>query len=168
MDMHMLNATANVPIHVLLVDGDVASQAHACVVNFLQHLNFEVTVAVTSSDALQMVNDQPQRFQIVMLDLSVLDATTLLRFLAIKSVSIKHRKKRGLLQAAPRKARVPNAATADNASVPTQMLDPGWNFGGSNIATFSGPQEEAPAPAPAQDNLNDYWAELLRDCPLII
>ncbi|KAM7275512.1 hypothetical protein ACFE04_017378 [Oxalis oulophora] len=80
-------------------------------------------------------------------------------------------KKRELLQTAPDKTKVPNIAAPGNASVPTQMLDLGSNFGGSNVATFSGPQEEAPAQAPTQlqvDNWNlEDWAEFIRDCPLI-
>ncbi|KAM7259038.1 hypothetical protein ACFE04_014779 [Oxalis oulophora] len=74
----------------------------------------------------------------------------------------KHRNKKWeLLQVAPGKARVPNAAPGD-ASVPTCLE---LNFGGSNVATFSGPQEEAPAPAhPQVDNWNlDDWDELQRD-----
>ncbi|KAM7272153.1 hypothetical protein ACFE04_026816 [Oxalis oulophora] len=101
-------------------------------------------------------------------------------------LDLKHRnKKRGLLQAVPDKARDPNVVPG-NASVPTclgpigsiwcenqmtatQILDPGSNFGGSNVVKISGPQEEAPDSAQVQvDNWNlEDWDEFIRDCPLI-
>ncbi|KAM7274059.1 hypothetical protein ACFE04_028723 [Oxalis oulophora] len=70
-------------------------------------------------------------------------------------------------RAAPGKARVPNVIPgnasvptclgpigsiwSENQMTPTQMLDPG-----SNVATISGPQEEAPAPAQLQVGILAY------------